>query len=225
MHRGYDHVITGSEYMIPFFAEAMDTPPERFLPLGAPHADVLLAAGRGSTRPALEEKYPGIKGKRLIAYLPTMRRGRGIDCLALIKNFDYETCALVVKLHPLDRDTAIDDSRVIIPDSTVSTNDLICAADAVISDYSGTASDASLLGIPVYFYLPDAEEYDRQCGININALEVFPELSYEDGARLAEALKNQPEEAVIARQRELLSGGCDGRSCEKTARLVLEMND
>ncbi len=220
MHRGYDRVIAGSEYMKPFFAEAMDTDPAKILPLGAPHADVILSVGQGGTRAALEEKYPQIKNKRLVVYLPTMRRGRAIDCARFTDNFDLSDSALIVKLHPLDRETSIGTEGV-ITDLSTPTNDLICAADAVITDYSGTASDASLLGIPVYFYLPDIEEYSAQCGINMNALEVFPALSFEDGAALAEALRRQPDPDTVVLQRELLSGGCDGHSCEKIARLCL----
>ena len=220
MHRGYDRVIVGSEYMKQFFAQAMDTPPEKILPLGAPHADVILSIGKGGRRAAVSGKYPQTDGRRLVVYLPTMRRGRAIDCAEFIDNFDYLDSALIVKLHPLDRDTKITDERVIV-DADTPTIDLICAADAVITDYSGTASDASLLGIPVYFYLPDIEEYDRQCGVNMNALEVFPALAFEDGAQLAQALHSHPDAETIARQRELLSGGCDGRSGEKIARLIL----
>ena len=43
MHEGYDAVTVGSEYMRPFFAEAMRTPLEKILPLGMPSADSILA--------------------------------------------------------------------------------------------------------------------------------------------------------------------------------------
>lgn len=219
MHHGYDWVVVGSEYMKPFFAEAMNTPPEKILALGAPHADALLSVGKGGTRPAIEEKYPQIKGRRLVVYLPTMRRGRAIDCAEFINAVDSEKCALIVKLHPLDRDTHIDDQRVII-DTDSATADLICAADAVVTDYSGTASDAALLGIPVYFFLPDIEEYSRSCGINMDVREVFQAMSFECGEKLAAALLTEPEPQELDRQRELLSGGCCGNSCEQIARLL-----
>ncbi len=217
MHRGYDRVITGSEYMIPFFAEAMDTDPARCLPLGAPHADRLIAAGRGSTRAALEQRFPAIRGKRLVVYLPTMRRGRAIDCAAFLDSFDYSAAALIIKLHPLDRDTIIENVQAVVSDEP--TADLLLAADAVVTDYSGTASDAACIGLPVYFYLPDYDEYSAQCGINMDAREVFPAAAFEDGEALSRAVLTDHGEC--AKQRELLAGGCDGHSSEKIAKLVL----
>ena len=45
-------------------------------------------------------------------------------------------------------------------------------ADTVISDYSGAAAEAALLGKPVYFFVPDTERYSSECGINVNPLGV-----------------------------------------------------
>jgi len=78
--------------------------------------------------------------------------------------------------------------------------------------------------VPVWVYLPDAEEYDSQCGINVNGLQVFPEMSFEDGAQLAAALQGEADADCVIRQKEYLAGGCDGNSTEKIARLVLELS-
>lgn len=225
MHRGYDHVIVGSEYMIPFFAEAMNTSAERIFPLGACHADILLQTGKGGTRTALEEKYPQIKDKRLIAYLPTMRRGEAVPCKELAENFDIADAFLLIKPHPLDTATTEllqgcgNDSVMI--DLTTPTNDLICAADAVISDYSGTASDAAALEIPVYFYVPDIERYSTRCGINPDLQELFPTMTFTDSSALIDALSREAERDTVLLEKELLAGGCNGNSRERIAKLVL----
>lgn len=229
MHRGYDHVTVGSEFMIKFFAEAMNTPTEKILPLGACHADILLQTGKGGTRAALEEKYPQIKGKRLIAYLPTMRRGEAVPCKELAEGFDIADAVLLIKPHPLDTATAellrqCANDRVII-DSSTPTNDLICAADAVISDYSGTAADAAALEIPVYFYIPDIERYSERCGINPDLQELFPTMTFTDPSALTAALQSEAERDIILLEKELLAGGCNGKSRESIAKLVLYGGD
>lgn len=223
MHNGYDFVAVGSEYMRPFFAEAMNTPLEKVLPLGTPVADRLLhSADRyDELRERFYEAYPQAKGKKIAVWLPTMRRDYPIDCGDMIESFDCEQYALVVKLHPLDRQTVITGGTA-IADKLFTTEQAIVFADAVISDYSGAAAEAALLGKPVYFFVPDTERYANECGINVNPLTVFPSVSFADPKELADAVLN--EKATnndIFRVRVLLCGGCDGHSTQNIIRLAL----
>lgn len=224
MHKGYDFVCVGSEYMREFFAEAMRQPIDSVLPLGSPHADVLLARDKAAARAEAEKVYPQLAGRRLVLYAPTMRRGEAIDCEELISSFDYDSAALMVKLHPLDRHTRITDERVIL-DTHFSTGDAVCAADAVISDYSGVCADAALLDKPVFFFMPDIERYSERCGLNFRPDELFASLSFTDAKGIIAALDKAPDSGALARLRELLAGGCDGHSAERIARLTLRINE
>ena len=223
MHNGYDFVTVGSEYMRRFFAEAMNTPIEKVLPLGSPIADRLLNSANqyGELREQFFDTYPETKGKKIAVYLPTMRRDYPIDCGGMIDGFDYDQFALIVKLHPLDNKTEINDERA-IRDNKFTTEQAIIMADAVISDYSGTAAEAALLGKPVYFFVPDTEQYSRECGININPLEVFPDVSFDNPQDLIDAVCGEKAgQREISLVRELLCGGCDGHSAEKIVKLTL----
>ena len=223
MHNGYDFVAVGSEYMRPFFAEAMNTPVEKVLPLGTPIADRLLASAEQchALRERFCQTYPQAAGKKIAVYLPTMRRDYPIDCGGMIESFDCEEYALVVKLHPLDRHTVIQSGHAIV-DKQFTTEQAIIMADAVISDYSGAAAEAALLNKPVYFFIPDAERYSGECGINVNALEIFPAVSSADPRELAAAVMGEKAtDRDIARVKELLCGGCDGHSAENIIRLAL----
>lgn len=222
MHEGYDAVTVGSEYMRPFFAEAMRTPLEKILPLGMPSADSILALGvqTEDLREQLYAAYPQTRGKKIVVYVPTMRRDYAIDCADLAEHFDYEHNALIIKLHPLDRHTVIDNPNA-IQDTVFTTEQAIAAADAVISDYSGAAAEAALLQKPVYFFTPDVAEYSGACGININPLEVFPRVSFDNADELLTAIgENRASQDDIATVRELLCGGCDGHSAAKIAALA-----
>lgn len=223
MHNGYDHVIVGSEYMRVFFAEAMNTPKEKILPLGMPSADRIIQSGKNalSLREEFDKVYPDAKGKPIVAYLPTMRRGAAVDCADLVRLFDYENNALVIKLHPLDRDTVIAGSSA-ITDHHFTTEQMVVLADAVISDYSGAAAEAALLGKPVYFFTPDIETYSGRCGVNLNPLEVFPNVSFDRAEPLIDAVCHQrASQEDIALVHELLCGGCDGHSAANIAKLAL----
>lgn len=213
MHDGYDYIVVGSEYMRTFFSEAMNTPKEKILPLGMPIADRILdSVNAENLRAEFIKKYPQAEGKKIVLYVPTMRRDYAIDCGKLVQNFDYEHFALVVKLHPLDSRTVINDIRVIL-NPNISTEDAILLSDAVISDYSGAAAEAALLDKPVYFFAPDVEKYGGQCGLNLNPLEVFPNVSFANANELIYAVRNdRAEKSDIMHVRELLCGGCDGHS-------------
>ncbi len=223
MHKGYDFVAVGSEYMRPFFAEAMNTPIQKILPLGTPVADRLLeSTGQyDELRQRFYETYPQTQGKKIAVWLPTMRRDYPIDCQGMIDGFDCEKYALTVKLHPLDRHTVIKGKSAIV-DKKFTTEQAIILADAVISDYSGAAAEAALLDKPVYFFVPDTERYSEQCGINVDPLEVFPGVSFAHPDELVTAvLEEKATAADTAHVKELLCGGCDGHSAEKIIRMAL----
>ena len=227
MHKGYDLVAVGSEYMRPFFAEAMKTPLEKVLPLGAPVASRLLdsAGPAEELRERFYRTYPHASGKKIAVYLPTMRRDYPIDCGGMIDGFDCYKYVLVVKLHPLDRFTVVDGEKA-ISDKEFSTEQAIILADAVISDYSGAAAEAALLNKPVYFFVPDTERYNAACGINVNPLELFPNVSFADPDELVSAvLEEKADEEDIALVKELLCGGCDGHSAEKIIRMALSHDE
>lgn len=223
MHNGYDAVAVGSEYMRKYFAEAMNTPIEKILPIGLPVADRILTDGHRAEglRADFLRNHPQCEGKKILLYLPTMRRDYAIDCDSLSKNIDYSKYVLAVRLHPLDKLTKISDSRVII-DRYFSTEDMLLISDIVISDYSGAAAEAALLDKAIYFYTPDVQRYGGECGINLNPLEVFPKISFDEPQRLIEAIEQgECTDSDFRYVRELLCGGCDGHSAEHIATLAL----
>jgi Putative glycosyl/glycerophosphate transferases involved in teichoic acid biosynthesis TagF/TagB/EpsJ/RodC len=223
MHKGYDFVAVGSEYMRPFFAEAMNTPIEKILPVGAPVADRILASAgrREELRERFFTEYPAERGKKIAVYLPTMRRDYPIDCGGMTDSFDREKTVLMVKLHPLDRHTEIDSAKAVL-DHTFTTEEAVILADAVISDYSGAAAEAALLGRPVYFFVPDVLRYSEECGLNVNPPEVFPDVSFTEPEELVDAVQNERAgKEDVALVKEKLCGGCDGHSAETIIRLAL----
>jgi CDP-ribitol ribitolphosphotransferase len=71
--------------------------------------------------------------------------------------------------------------------------DLLEIADYVITDYSAIAFEAALLRRKVLFYVPDIAEYRLSPGLNIDVEELFPLISFEDAASLAEFLQDDAQ--------------------------------
>lgn len=114
--------------------------------------------------------------KNLVLYMPTYRGpAMGENHMAKIVKELYECKELddvlnktnsifVVKLHPLTPriDIANRDNFVILEYSALKNNhQLLAVGDMMISDYSATIVDFSLLERPVQFYLPDHEDFMR----------------------------------------------------------------
>ena len=71
-------------------------------------------------------------------------------------------------MHPLDK-THVDEKYLV--DKKYNTYDLLKICDYVITDYSATLIEASLLEKPIFLYLYDYENYNNVRGLNINIKE------------------------------------------------------
>ncbi len=220
-HEGYDHIIVGSEFARDIFAEAMKTEKSKILPLGIPVTDSMIGSSGESERFKLWKLHPSTCGKKIIVYAPTVRADSGVPCDEFVKNFDYENNALVIKLHPRDTKTVICDERA-VADREMTTQEAVRAADIIITDYSGVAAEASLLGKPVFFYTPDIGEYSGNCGLNIDPSVLFPNITYYSAEKLLSTVCGECDGSEAALIREKLAGACVGSSAKSIANLAVE---
>jgi CDP-glycerol glycerophosphotransferase len=144
------------------------------LELGYPRNDVLLD-GSADERAAGVRKRLGLAGsKKVVVYAPTFRDDQRsgkhftfalpLDVQQMLDQVgdDYE---IVVRLHPVVR------GKVRLPDGVhnggagISMQDLLAAADVLVTDYSSVMFDYAVLGRPMVFFVPDLENYrDRLRG-------------------------------------------------------------
>jgi CDP-glycerol glycerophosphotransferase len=144
------------------------------LELGYPRNDVLLD-GSADERAAGVRKQLGLAGsKKVLVYAPTFRDDQRsgkhftfalpLDVQQMLDRVgdDYE---IVVRLHPVVR------GKVRLPDGVhnggagISMQDLLAAADVLVTDYSSVMFDYAVLGRPMVFFVPDLENYrDRLRG-------------------------------------------------------------
>lgn len=133
------------------------------------------------------DAYFGIQGKKIVLYAPTFRKDYRLDWY----KFNYEGCMKVLeekfggefvfllRLHPNAAILCGDlnyNSRVIQASNYDDIQELLSAADVLITDYSGCMFDFSFAKKPVFLYTPDLEQYtsvDRKLYFKISELP-FP---------------------------------------------------
>ncbi|MBQ7892291.1 MAG: CDP-glycerol glycerophosphotransferase family protein [Erysipelotrichaceae bacterium] len=218
MHQNYDVIVSSSDAMIPHFAKAFGCREEQFVSIGLPRIDYLIHNEK-SLQEKIYAKYPQLKEKPVVLYVPTFRRNRGLHVNEFFEKFDYDKYHLVFKHHPLFK-TPITDSRILtIPE--FSSLDLVTVADKVISDYSAISIEVCALDKPLYLYLYDYDEYTSDVGVNIELKEELKDCVCMDADSLIACLdKEYPMDALLAFKHKYLAY-TDGSVTSRLAKLCL----
>jgi CDP-ribitol ribitolphosphotransferase len=176
LHSGYDYVVASSEVTADHYATAFGTPRERVLPLGCPRAEVLVdPEWVDASRESVIARHPQLRGRRVLLYAPTFR-GRGeakepgprLDGAALRAALPTEW-VLVLKPHPVvaeDPDAVAGFDLVITDDEDL--NELMTAADVLLSDYSSAVFEWAVLDRPLLLFVPDLDSYERSPGLYLD---------------------------------------------------------
>ncbi len=184
MHKNYNFVVAPSEKTAEFYCEAFGCSKEKIVIASLPRVDVI---SDGKSRYDEFIKFnPKYENKKLIAYFPTFRDN---DYIYIKKLFDAfknnEEYVLIVSPHP-----ATKTSEEYSFNGSFSTYDLGKLSYGIISDYSATAIECSLLNKPLWFYVPDYEQYKSEKGLNIEIKDEFPDACFEKECELISAIKN-----------------------------------
>jgi len=167
MHKNYDYVLAPSETTAKYYKQAFNVKEEQIKYLGMPRIDYILKKDKGINE-KIFERYPILKEKINILYVPTFRKDESIQIEELVNRIDTNKYNLIIKLHPLDTITPKIEREGVIYENEFSGYDLLKITDKVITDYSSLAMEISLLDIPVYFYTYDIEEYQKNPGLNFD---------------------------------------------------------
>ncbi|MEP7158167.1 MAG: CDP-glycerol glycerophosphotransferase family protein [Chloroflexota bacterium] len=180
-HRLVDMYVAAGGLERERFISAFGARPDRVLPMGSPRFDVI-RGGAAYDRVVvgdLRQRLGYAPRHRLIVWLPTHRREYG-DAAWLPKLTSEQLDAalgddsdirLLVKTHPnadweTYRERLPDDPRVrLLREAEVDVNALLHIADGLVSDYSSVFFDYSILGRPIWFFVPDLERYDIDRGL------------------------------------------------------------
>lgn len=234
-HRKYDYVITGSNRLVDVYSEVFGLPKDRFLPLGMARLDGFLDVDKVAAKKAeFYAAHPECEGKKLILFAPTFR-GTGqksafYDYSRLDIDAIYEMCGdeyiWAFKMHPFTHGKPeIPDAykdRIIDLTKAGDINDLYYVTDIMITDYSSTYFEFSLLGRPILFYTYDRTVYEVHRGVQKSILETAPGKVCDTFDELMTALKNGDYEIEkTLKFREENFGEYDGHAADKVIDQIL----
>lgn len=201
MHRGYDSVLISSLSFADDYAASFGVDASMLYEAPLPRTDLYLDPVRAEReRTAIERAIPQTAERRNIVYCPTYRKRPAANeraaIQALIDCVDFDEYNLIFMRHPVDT-LRIDDPRVIsrYPDGL----DMLFVADYVISDYSTIIYEAGLLGVPVYLYAYDWEEYSSQRRLAVDVEHDVPALFTDDPKAIMAAIGRDEFDAAAFR--------------------------
>lgn len=183
MHANYDYVISGSEGMNKYFAEAFNVPIEKVLAIGTPSIEFLKKKDNKITK-KIKEKYPALKNKINVLYSPTFRNEKNYNYEELINNTDFTKVNLIITNHFKVEERATDPRVININSNEFQTFDILKIVDYVITDYSALMIDAAVINKKILLYVYDYDEYKKNNGVNLDLLNDFPTIAYQDAKKL-----------------------------------------
>ena len=177
IHANYDLTLVSSASIAQIYADAFGQPVQQITAaLGIPRTDALVPSPRRDASERAVRARLGLTDSRTtILYAPTFRGAdlKGavapdlLDIAALHRALGKEY-RLILRLHPFVRssmrvpvgaeDFVVDASRE--PD----VNEVMVAADILVTDYSSLIFEFALLNRPIAFLAPDLAAYERERG-------------------------------------------------------------
>lgn len=211
-------------------------PRERFLPTGMPRNDLFFDKERCA---ALREKVLARFGLApddlLVLYAPTYRGAVGEDrssgvpfdarrlCQTLERRFS-RPARLMVRMHYYHAGAEESEQQVLSASDYPDMQELLAAADILITDYSSSIWDFALTGRLCLLYAPDLDQYDAERGFYMPP-QRWPGLLCTREDELNEAVLSYDEGAYRQRVERYLAdaGSYDkGGACERVIDLIRE---
>ena len=235
----YTFVTVSSPEVVWAYEEAMGISKDKILPLGVSRTDVFFNTHfLQRARERVREKFPIIKGKKVILYAPTFR-GRVAGAQApdqLSIPMFYEALSkeyvLLIKHHPFVnkrpaipekyRDFAVDVS------GEMDIEALLITADLCITDYSSLIFEYSLFERPMIFFAYDRENYCDWRGFYYDYDELTPGPVCRTNEEMIQYIENIGERfdrEQVARFREKFMGACDGRATGRILSYLFSMGE
>jgi CDP-glycerol glycerophosphotransferase (TagB/SpsB family) len=172
----FHKVVVGSDAMAAIFIKSFNLKKEQILPTGVPRTDFFFnKIAVYNAKKKLLLKHPVINNKKVILYVPTYR-DHELDHFTLQLDIGKMFAKLgndhiiFLRLHPAIQHSENFSKRypdliVDVSSGQYDLNELIVAADYLITDYSSIPFEFSLLKKPIIFFAYDLEEYNRSRGV------------------------------------------------------------
>lgn len=184
-------------------------------------------------RERVSSVIPQSLGKKIMLYAPTFR-GKvskaqapdvlDIDAFKMAFEQDY---VLLIKHHPYVRNVPVipDDCRDFAFDVSgrIRVDELLCAADVCITDYSSVVFEYSLLNRPIVFFAFDVDEYNDWRGFYYEYSEMAPGPVFESNLPMIDYLlhiDSRFDDREVRRFCNKFMGSCDGKATDRIYDIV-----
>lgn len=217
MHKNYDYIISGSKEMTKYFKEAYGYNEDKFLNYGLPRMDYLLN-NHNELKKQIIKKYPVLKKKKNILYVPTFRTTGEDGTFELINKVDFKKYNLIVKGHA---NQALKTNDKVLTCDGFSSLKLLSIADYVITDYSGIAIEAAIINKKTLYYIFDYETYKVNTGLNIDLYKEMPGCCFEKADDLIKFIENDNYNMdTLVKYKNKYIDVKDGSSTKKIVELI-----
>lgn len=242
-----DAIVTSSQDCVQPWSKTFSLPEEHVFPLGNVNTDVLYDTHYVAMMNTQIRKKYGLSSKtKIVFFAPTFRDGEvktydfGINIEEFADLLKEKNIFVMVKRHHVFahtmRDKHVDTSGLhtsqngwFTVDEEFTFVELMCAADAFMTDYSSGLFYALIRNLPLVLYAPDVESYDTtQHGFMINYPDDIPAefVGVPNASLLVAAMHKTltsrlPKEYAVFKEHHV--GACDGMSTERCVRLVQDL--
>lgn len=227
VHRNYTDAPVSSEHIRADYAEAFGIDVSRVRALGVPRTDPLFDADYLSrTREAVRDRLGITRAERLVLFAPTFR-GNGQLTAHTDETADWGRIArelgegyrVVVRRHPFTERTAPPLPAGVLNGAFGDMNDLLIAADILVTDYSSSIFEFALLRRPIVLFVPDLDEYEDSRSFYRPFDHYATGTVVREADDLASAIRGaRVDEARLDEFIEEFCGALDGHSSERIVR-------
>ena len=235
-HRSYDYSIVSSEYCRKFHAEGFGIPTNNVAATGIPRTDIFFDEEyKNKTRKAFYKEHPEFKDKKIIIFAPTFRGMEKETAFYPTDLFDVGTVCenipddyvIIIKHHPFVKDVhpipKKYSNRVIDFSEQTEINDLLFIADLIITDYSSLIFEASLMNIPMIFYVFDLEKYINDRDFYFDFKEYIPgKIAYSLDDVIKAINNNDFCKERLAPFAKMFFDHRDGKSTDRVVKLLYD---
>lgn len=225
VYKNYDLITVSGPACVPFFESAMKQKGV-VKALGVCHTDRLYDAEYvKQCKDNFIKNYPEAAGKKVVLWTPTFRGNASdgklfgeteIDAVSALEEFSEYY--FIKSIHPhLKKKIGGNTEK-----TDVGTEQLICCADILITDYSSVFFETLLMDIPIIFFAPDYEVYASERGFYLE-YEELPGVV----AKNTEELKRAFEDINIEKYKDIRTTfiekymqNCDGKVCDRVTEFI-----
>ena len=186
------------------------------------------------SKAAVYSVCPAAENKKIILYAPTFRgrvaKAESPDCLDIpaMKRALGDEYVLLIKHHPFVKQPPVvpEDCADFAMDVTKSLeiDQLLCASDVCISDYSSLIFEYSLFERPMIFFAYDLDDYFDWRGFYYNYDELTPGPVVKETEEIIDYIRHLDtrfDQAQVHAFKEKFMSSCDGHATDRIMALVL----